>query len=63
MCFNIVKKDHVKKTKKNDIVTRFWYSLKNLHPNEFLSHGKIIKSLFWTKIKRILNVYLTKWAS
>jgi hypothetical protein len=25
----------VEKTKKGDIVTRFWYTLKNLHPSMF----------------------------
>jgi hypothetical protein len=28
----MVKKDQVKKIKKGDVVIRFWYSLKNLHP-------------------------------
>ncbi len=27
----MVKKDLVKKTKKGDVVTRFWYTLKKLH--------------------------------
>ncbi len=26
----MVKKDHVKKTEKGDVMTRFWYTLKNL---------------------------------
>ncbi len=26
------KKNWVRKTKKSDIVTRFWYIVKNLHP-------------------------------
>jgi hypothetical protein len=27
----MVTKDKAKKTKKGDVVTRFWYTLKNLH--------------------------------
>jgi hypothetical protein len=30
----MVKKD-CKKTKKGDAITRFWYTLKNLHPHAF----------------------------
>jgi hypothetical protein len=29
----MVKKDWVKKTEKGDILTTFWYTLKNLDPN------------------------------
>jgi hypothetical protein len=29
----MVKKDQVKKIKKGDVVTRFWYTLKNLDPS------------------------------
>jgi hypothetical protein len=28
----MVKKDQVKKTEKGDVMTRFWYTLKNLDP-------------------------------
>jgi hypothetical protein len=31
----MVKKDQVKKIEKGDVVTRFWYTLKNLHPLSF----------------------------
>jgi hypothetical protein len=37
----MIKKDYVKKTKKADVVTRFWYTLKNLHPN-----GLVNQSIF-----------------
>jgi hypothetical protein len=30
MCLYMVKKDHVKKIEKGDVVTRFWYTLRNL---------------------------------
>jgi len=34
MCFYMVKKNYVKKTENDDIITRFWYTLKNLDPFE-----------------------------
>jgi len=32
MCLYMVNKDYIKKTEKGDIVTRLWYTLKNLDP-------------------------------
>jgi hypothetical protein len=37
----MVKKDTVKKTQKNDDVTRFWYTLKKLDPNNQLNKNNI----------------------
>jgi hypothetical protein len=31
----MVKNNYVKKTKKGDVMTRFWYTLKKLHLNAF----------------------------
>jgi hypothetical protein len=30
----MIKKDQVKNIEKGDIMTRFWYTLKNLHPSQ-----------------------------
>ncbi len=37
----MAKKDQVRKTEKNDVVTRFWYTLENLHLI-ILIHGHVI---------------------
>jgi hypothetical protein len=32
----MVKKDYIKKSENGEVVTRFWYTLKNLDPYEYL---------------------------
>jgi hypothetical protein len=47
MCLYMVKKDYVKNIEKDDVVTRFWYTLKNLHPpfNLIVKLEKLVYSI------------------
>jgi hypothetical protein len=43
MCLYTVKKDWVKNTKNGDGMTRFWYTLKNLHPKKDFKLSQYVK--------------------
>jgi hypothetical protein len=50
MFFHGKKRTRQKRQKKGDVVTRYWYTLKNLHPNNTFmakytnSHGALLGS-------------------
>jgi hypothetical protein len=50
------KNDYVKKTKKGDIVTRFWYTLKNVDHARRIINGSFNrpKNLFTLKVQRVI---------
>jgi hypothetical protein len=45
MCLYMIKKGYIKITKKGDIMTRFWYNLKNLDPT-YMYHFEFFALIF-----------------
>jgi hypothetical protein len=54
MCLYTIKKDYIKKIEKDDDMTRFWYTLKNLDPSQARKQQSLQKNK--TKMKTRANL-------
>jgi len=53
----MIKKDQIKKTKNGDVMTRFWYTYKNLQPYVYYEYIKfVLKILYMKYIMSILHM-------